>query len=134
MYATRAKKIELQKKYKERNREVKRSARKDQRNYIDSLAHQAEEATNRGNLTELFAITKMVSKRQIQRNRPIRATDGTLLIDTKEQMQCWQEHFSKILNSGVDNQIVENRMADSQIRVKEEGNEEYVKYSRINIK
>jgi len=33
---TRAKKIELQKKYKERNREVKRSARKDQRNYIDS--------------------------------------------------------------------------------------------------
>ena len=49
-------------------------------------------------------------------------------------MQRWQEHFSKILNSGVDNQIVENRMADNQIIVKEEGNEEYVKYSRINIK
>jgi hypothetical protein len=49
-------------------------------------------------------------------------------------MQRWQELFSKILNSGVDNQIVENRMADNQIIVKEEGNEEYVKYSRINIK
>ena len=114
----RAKKIELQKKYKERNREVKRSARKDQRKYIDSLAHQAEEVENRGNLRELFAITKMLSKRQIQRNLPIRATDGTLLIDTKEQMQRWQEHFSKILNSGVDNQIVENRMADNQIIVR----------------
>ena len=65
---TRAKKIELRKKYKERNRGVKRSARKDQRNYIDSLAHQAEEATNRANLRELFAITKILSKRQIQRN------------------------------------------------------------------
>jgi hypothetical protein len=126
---TQAKKIELQKKYKERNIDVKRSARKDQRNYIDTLAHQAEEAINRGNLRELFAITKMLSERQIQRNLPIRATDGTLLIDTKEQMQRWQEHFSKILNSGVDNQIVENRMGDNQIIAKEEGNEEYVKYS-----
>ena len=42
---TRAKEIELQKKYTERNREVKRSARKDQRNYIDNLAYLAEEAT-----------------------------------------------------------------------------------------
>jgi len=49
-------------------------------------------------------------------------------------MQRCQEHLSKILNSGVDNQTVENRMADNQIIVKEEGNEEYVKYSRINIK
>jgi hypothetical protein len=38
-------KIELQKKYTEKNQEVKRSARKDQRNYIDNLAYQAEEAT-----------------------------------------------------------------------------------------
>jgi len=59
----RAKKIELQKKYTEKNREVKRSARKDQRNYIDNLANQAEEATRKGNLTELFAITRMLSKR-----------------------------------------------------------------------
>jgi hypothetical protein len=95
------------------------------REIIDSLVHQAEEATCRGNLRELFAITKMLSKRQIQRNRPIRPTDGTGMIDTKDQMQRWQEHFSKILNSSVDNQIVENRMADNQIIV-EEG-KEYVK-------
>jgi hypothetical protein len=66
----------------------------------------------------------MLSKRQIQRNRPIRATDGTRLINTKEQLQHWQEHFSKILNSGVDNQIVEE----------EEEKEEYVTNPRINTK
>ena len=36
---TRAKKIELQRKYTEKNREVKRSAREDKRNYIDNLAY-----------------------------------------------------------------------------------------------
>jgi len=66
---------------------VKRSARKDQRDYIDNLAYQAEEATRKGNLNELFAITRMLSKRQMQRNRPIRATDGTLLTNTKEKLQ-----------------------------------------------
>jgi hypothetical protein len=84
---TRAKKIELQKKYTEKNQEVKRSARKDQRNYTDNLAYQAEEATSKGNLKELFAITRVLSKRQTQRNRPIRATNGILLITTTEQLQ-----------------------------------------------
>jgi len=108
----------------EKNREVKRNARKDQRNYIDNLAYLAEEATRKGNLKELLTITKVLSKRQIQRNRPIRAIDGTLLTNTKAQLQHWQELFSKILNPGVDKQIVEE----------EEENEEYVTNSRINTK
>jgi hypothetical protein len=127
---TRVNKIEFQKKYTENNREVKRSARKDQRNYIDNLAYQAEEFFKvtltccKGNLKELFTITKVLSKRQMKRNQPIRATDGTLLINTEEQLQHWQEHFSESLNSGVDNQIAEE----------EEENEEYVANPRINTK
>jgi hypothetical protein len=39
-------------------------------------------------------------------------------------LQRWQEHFSKILNSGVDNQIVEE----------EEEKEEYMENPRINTK
>ena len=89
---TRAKKIELQKIYTGKNREVKRSARKDQRNYTDNLACQAEEVARKGSLKELFNITKVLSKRQMQRNRPIKAIDGTLLTNTKR----WQEHFSNV--------------------------------------
>ena len=103
---------------------MKRSARKDQRNYLDNMAYQAEEATRKGDLKELFAITRMLSKRQMQRNRPIRATDGTFLTNIKEQLQHWQEHFSKILNSSVDKEIAEE----------EEEKEEYVTNSRINTK
>jgi hypothetical protein len=65
---TLARKMELQKKYTQKNREVKRSARRDQRNYIDNLFYQAEEAASKGNLKELFSITRTLSKRQIQRN------------------------------------------------------------------
>ena len=96
---TRARKAELQNKYTEKNREVNRSVRRDQRNYTDNLSFQAEEAANKGNLKELFTITRILSKRQIQRNQPIRNKDGTLLINTEEQLKCWQEHFSKTLNT-----------------------------------
>jgi hypothetical protein len=103
---------------------VKRSARRDQRNYIDNLSYQAEEAPpSKGNLKELFAITRTLSKRQIQRNRPIRNEDGTLLTNTEEQLKRWQEHFSKILNSSLDKQIEE-----------EKEDEEYVPNLRINTK
>ena len=65
---TQARKTELQNKHTEKNQEVKRSVRRDQRNYIDNLSYQAEEAANKGNLKELFAITRILSKRKIQRN------------------------------------------------------------------
>jgi hypothetical protein len=82
-----------------------KSARRDQRNWIDNLSYQAEEAANNGNLKELFAITRVLSKKQIQRNRPIRNKDGTLMTNTEEQLKHWQEHFSRILNRPLDQQV-----------------------------
>jgi hypothetical protein len=87
---TRARKAELQNKYAEKNREVKKSTRRDQRNWTDNLSYQAKEAASKGNLKELFAITTVLSKKQIQRNRLIRNKDGTLLTNTEDQLKCWQ--------------------------------------------
>jgi hypothetical protein len=102
---------------------VKKSARRDQRNWIDNLSYQAEEAANKGNLKELFAITRILSKKQIQRNWPIRNNDGTLLTNTEEQLKHWQEHSSRILNHPLDEQVD-----------KEEEEEEYEANPRINIR
>jgi len=44
---------------------VKKNVRRDQRNWIDNLSYQAEEAANMGNLKELFAITRALSRKQI---------------------------------------------------------------------
>jgi len=54
----------------------------------------------------------------------MRNTDGTLLTNTEEQLKCWQEHFSKILNSTLDKQIVEE----------EKEGKEYETNSRVNTK
>ena len=111
----------MQNKYAEKNHEVKRSVRRDQRNWADNLSYQAEGSANKGNLKELFAITRVLSRKQIQRNRPIRNKDGTLLTNNEEQPKLWQEHFSKILNCPLDDQVDEEE--------KEE--EEYEANSRI---
>ena len=97
---------------------MKRSVRRDQRNYIDNLPYQAEKAANKGNLKELFAITRILSKRQIQRNQPIRNKDGTLLTNTEEQLKHWQEHSSKILNPSLDKQADEEEEYEKNLRIK----------------
>jgi len=51
----------------------------------------------------------------------MRNKDGTLLTNTEEQLKCWQEHFSKILNHPL----------DDQVEVEEE---EYQANPRINTK
>jgi membrane-bound ClpP family serine protease len=99
---TRVRTVELQNKYAEKNREMKRNVRKDQRNWTDNLSYQAEEAANKGNLKELLAIARVLSRKQIKGNRTIRNKDGTLQTNTEEQLKSWQEHFSKILNLPLD--------------------------------
>jgi hypothetical protein len=114
----------LQNKYAEKNREVKKSARRDQRNWTGKLSYQAEEAANKGNRKELFAITRVLSRKQIQRNRPIRNKDGTFLTNIEEQLKIWQEHFSKIFNRPLGDQEDEEEAEE----------EEYEGNPRINTR
>nr|KAG5711928.1 hypothetical protein BaRGS_026369 [Batillaria attramentaria] len=51
---TRRVKAKAQEEYTAADREVKRSIRKDKRDYIDNLASQAEEAARQGNLKDLY--------------------------------------------------------------------------------
>ena len=55
---TRAAKAKAQEEYTAVDREVKRSIRKDKRDYIDDLARQAETAAGQGNLRDLYLVTK----------------------------------------------------------------------------
>ena len=55
---TRVRKAEARAKYTEANKEVKRSIRKDRRNLVDSLAKHAEEVAGKGDMKELYSITR----------------------------------------------------------------------------
>ncbi len=52
---------ELRREYKDKDKLVKRSARKDKREYVEALADQAEAAARVGNSRELYKITKLLA-------------------------------------------------------------------------
>ena len=63
MGRTRSAKARAQEEYSAADKEVKRSVKKDKKNYVDSLAAQAEEAAGQGNLEDLYMITKKLANK-----------------------------------------------------------------------
>ena len=75
---TRIRKADAQAKDSEADKEVKRSIKKERRNFVDSLAKQVEEAAGKGDMKELYAITRILAgDKKIRRDdRPDRAKSG----------------------------------------------------------
>nr|KAG5697245.1 hypothetical protein BaRGS_028981 [Batillaria attramentaria] len=95
---TRRAKAKAQKEYTAADREVKRSTRKDKRDYIDNLANQAEEAAGQGNLKDLYQVTKKLVGKFQQTDKPVKDKNGHPLTTTEEQLKRWAEHFRELLN------------------------------------
>nr|KAG5714913.1 hypothetical protein BaRGS_000401 [Batillaria attramentaria] len=87
-----------QEEYTAADREVKRSTRKDKRDYIDNLASQAEEAARQGNLKDLYQVTKKLAGKFQQTDKPVKDKNGHPLTTTEEQLKRWAEHFRELLN------------------------------------
>jgi len=95
---TRAGKQAAQEKYADIDRDIKRRVREDKRNFMDGLAEEAEEAAARGNLSEVYNITRKLSRKFQPADRPIRDLTGNLLTSQDEQRDRWREHFEGLLN------------------------------------
>lgn len=67
------------------NRRVKKSVRRDKRNYIEDLATAAEEAAARHDSKTLYDITKKLSQQKSASTTHIRDTQGNLLTTPEEQ-------------------------------------------------
>ena len=79
------------------DREVKRSIKKDKRDYIDDLARQAETAAGQRNLRDLYLVTKKLTGKFQQTDKPVMDKNGNPLTTTKEQLKRWAEHFKELL-------------------------------------
>ena len=79
---TRAAKARAQK----MDREVKRSIKKNKRDYIDDLARQAETTARQGNLRDLNLGTKKLKGKFRQTDKPVKDKNGNPLTTTKEQL------------------------------------------------
>ena len=98
--STRAAKAKAQEEYTAVDREVKRSIKKDKRDYIDDLARQAETAVGQENLRDLYLVTKKLTGKFQQTDKPVKDKNGigNPLTTTKEQLKRWAERFRELLN------------------------------------
>ena len=95
---TRALKKDAQENYTEANREVKKSIKKDKNDYINNLAAEAETAASKGNIKELYSITKKLAGKFQQQNKPIKDKEGNKLTNAEKQEKRWVEYFKELLN------------------------------------
>ena len=79
---TRAAKAKVQEEYTAADREAKMSIRKDKRDYIDDLARQAETATGQRNLRDLYLVTKKLTGKFQQTDKPVKDKNGKPLTTT----------------------------------------------------
>jgi hypothetical protein len=92
-------KAKAQAEYTEIDKRVKKSVRKDKRQWVDDLAQKAEEAQKKGDIKELYNITRKLSWKGLSRNtKPVRNKKSEILSTQEQQLQRWMEHFSEILN------------------------------------
>ena len=78
--------------------DVKRSIKKDKRDYIDDLARQAETTAGQGIMRDLYMVTKKLTGKFQQTNKPVMDKNGNPLTTTTKQLKRWAEHFTELLN------------------------------------
>ncbi|CAC5406583.1 unnamed protein product [Mytilus coruscus] len=96
-------KTKLQSNYRDKDKEVKKSAKNDSRNYIEELANEAEEASKRGELSVVYKITRQLCGKSRNNDAPVLSKEGKILTTDKEKLGRWAEHFKNILNSAETN-------------------------------
>ena len=83
-------------KYREKDKEAKKSCRRDKRHWIESKGAEAQEAANRNDTKSMYRTVRELTKSSIS-NIPIKSKDGRTLV-TEEQSNRWMEHFEGVLN------------------------------------
>lgn len=85
--------------YREKDRQVKTSARRDKRQYTEKLADEAEAAAERKDMKTVYMITKKLrGDRGQNQDLPLKASDGTLITEEQAKLARWRDHFQQTLN------------------------------------
>ena len=95
----------MESEYKTKNREVKRSTRRDKRSHVEKLAKSAEEAALVGDLGEVYKITKELVNANTKADPPGLDLNGNILSTDEEKLNRWREHFESLLNHVVSSDV-----------------------------
>ena len=86
---------------------------------MDDLARQAEEAAGKGDLKDLYSITRTLAGVRKITDRPVRAESGEVLTDQEEQRRRWAEHVRTLLNRPPPSEMPDIEPADEPLQVNE---------------
>ena len=76
---------------------MKRITRKD-KEFVDKLADEAENAAERRYLRSLYKITKTLTGSFHNNDRPVKDINDKVITSEREQVERWAEHFRAVLN------------------------------------
>jgi hypothetical protein len=72
--------------YSNIHKEVKNSTRRDRRILCDEQAKKAVEVVSKGNMKKLYHITKLLGRKKVEYNSPVRNKEGILLRNEEEEI------------------------------------------------
>ncbi|XP_065571529.1 uncharacterized protein LOC136034323 [Artemia franciscana] len=90
--------IHKQNDYRRIDKEIKKSARTDKRNYIEQKIIQAEDAAKRGDSRTLYKLTNETIGKKLIQDGPVRNSDDVLITERSAIDETWANHFEKLLN------------------------------------
>jgi len=98
--ATKSERIKerLQTEYRELDKEVKRGTRADKKAYTERLAEEAETAASKQDMGTLYRLTKKLTGNFQTTDLPIQDQQGNIISKEEDILQCWKEHFQRVLN------------------------------------
>ena len=88
----------LQQEYRKKDLEVKRSLRKDKREWTNNTAQEAEHAAKYGQMKGVHDATRKLCNEPPKKIDMVRNNAGKLLTKEEEVPKRWKEHFAEVLN------------------------------------
>lgn len=85
----------LTEEYTRINRNVKRAARNDKRQWAEQLAKEAQTAADRNDMKTIYRITKQLANKNYVNSKPLKDEHGKLITGQREQLQRWEEFFKQ---------------------------------------
>jgi hypothetical protein len=85
---------------------VKKNVKNDHQKWTDDKTEKAKAATNRGDVKELYNITKLLAKKKFNSSGLVRNKEGLLKATEREreQLRRRKEYFNEIPNQGLESQ------------------------------
>ena len=91
-------KKQLKIKYKEKDKETKRSIKLDKKKWIEDIASKAEEASKKQHMKTLYGLTKTLCNERPRQSNSVMDKRGNLITGKKAEQERWTEYFKEVLN------------------------------------